>query len=444
MNRRLLLVLIGVDLTVRCALGAPPEAKPPATAVDPAQLRAYRSQIEGELHRDILPFWLRHTRDRERGGFYGEIGNDLTVKRDAPRGALLTSRILWTFSAAYRRDQDPACLEMARWAYDDLLARFWDNEQGGLYWSITADGKPLDTRKQIYGQAFGIYALAEFYRATGDHAALDRAIALYRTVESHSHDVAHRGNFEEFTRDWKRLANSRQSLVSVWGAKSQNTHLHVMEAYANLLRVWPDAELRAKLRDLVDVMLTRILNPANHHLRLYLDEDWTPRSDDISFGHDIEFSWLLLETAEVLGDRELIAKCKIAAVDIARGTLAEGVDSDGGLLSEAGPKGLTNPNKEWWQQAEAMTGFLNAYQLSGDSSFLQASLRSWDFIAAHVIDRAHGEWYNLLARDGTVLSRDKVSLWKCPYHDGRACMEMIDRLDAILDQKSPTTSQRPE
>jgi mannobiose 2-epimerase len=400
-------------------------------------LHAYSARVEAELKNDILPFWLQHTRDRQRGGFYGEISNDLAVKKDAPRGALLTSRILWTFSAAYRRYQDPAYLEMARWAYDDLLARFWDQKQGGLFWSITADGKPLDTRKLIYGQAFGIYALSEYHRATGDRAPLDRAIALYRTVESRSHDHAHRGYFEDFTREWKRLSNSPRSLVSTLGPKSQNTHLHVMEAYANLLRVWPDPELRGNLHDLVDVMLTRILNPANHHLRLFLGDDWTPRSDGISYGHDIEFSWLLPETAEVLGDRDLIARTRTVAVEVAQATLAEGVDADGGLLSEAGPTGLTNTNKEWWQQAEAVTGFFNAYQLSGDSRFLQASMHGWDFIATHVVDQTHGEWYNLLARNGTVLSRDKVSLWKCPYHDGRACMELLSRLDAILGAAAP-------
>ncbi len=403
-----------------------------APTADPAVLRAYLARIEAELRSDILPFWLEHTRDRKRGGFFGEITNDLTVKEDEPRGALLTSRILWTFSAAYRHYKDPAYLEMARWAYDDLLARFWDNDQGGLYWSVTADGKPDDTAKKIYGQAFGIYALAEFNWATGDRAALDRAIALYRTVESRSHDRAHRGYFEDFNRDWTRQTGRFWGFFGPPGPKSQNTHLHVMEAYANLLRVWPDPGLRANLTDLVDVMTTHILDSSNHHLRLFLADDWTPRSDEVSFGHDIEFSWLLLETAEVLGDQTLIAKTKTIALEVARATLDQGVDTDGGLLSESGPKGLTNTNKEWWQQAEAVTGFFNAYQLSGDPRFVQASLRCWDFIDANVIDHQRGEWYNLLARNLTVLSHDKVSLWKCPYHDGRTCLEMVDRLSAVL------------
>jgi mannobiose 2-epimerase len=455
---RLSLILTTSGLAGLCAseppsAGASPRAGGPlaapassgqnegGSAVDPALLHTYLTRVEAELKNNILPFWLQHARDREHGGFYGEISNDLTVKKRAPRGALLTARILWTFSAVYRRYQDPAYLEMARWAYDDLLARFWDNEQGGLFWTVTADGKPLDTSKQIYGQAFGIYALSEFHRATDDRAALDRAIALYRVVEARSHDGAHHGYFEEFSREWKRLPNSRRSPVSTLGPKSQNTHLHVMEAYANLLRVWPDPELRGNLRDLADVMLTRILDPANHHLRLFLGDDWTPRSDGISYGHDIEFSWLLPETAAVLGDHDLIARTRAVAIEIARTTLAEGVDADGGVFNEAGPKGLIDGNKEWWPQAEAAVGFLNAFQSSGNHHFLQASLHSWDFIATHLVDRDHGEWFWGVTRSGAVRQRmPKVSLWKCPYHDGRACMELIDRLNDLLGVVTPVHS----
>lgn len=396
-----------------------------------ADLTALRKQIQAELQTDILPFWLKYTRDRKRGGFYGEISNKLVIQKNAPRGGLLTARILWTFSAAYLRNHDPACLEMAKWAYDDLLGRFWDKKDGGLFWTVTADGKPLVTRKVVYGQAFGIYALAEYSRATGDPGALNHAVELYKTVEAHCHDPAHGGYFEEYTRDWERLPIHKQRYVSPY-AKSQNTLLHVMEAYANLLRVWPDPALRTHLHDLAEEMLTRVLNPTTHHLTLYLDADWTPRSNEISFGHDIEFSWLFLETAGVLGDQNLIAKAKTVAVEIANATLSEGMDADGGMLSEANPKGLTNTNKEWWQQAESVTGYFNAYQLSGDPRFLEASMHSWDFIEKHVIDHKYGEWYRLLSRNDTVISPDKVSLWKCPYHDGRCCMQMIERIDAVL------------
>jgi mannobiose 2-epimerase len=434
MIRRLCLLLTFASAAGCYAGESPrPPLPPPAAAVaDPAALRAYLTRIESELRDNILPFWLQHAPDREHGGFVGEISDDLVVKPDAPRGALLSARILWTYSTAYGRYQDPAHLEMARRAYDDLLNRFWDREDGGLLWSITADGQPLVTRKVLYVQAFGIYGLSEFHRATGDQGALDRAIALYRAIEAHCHDHEHGGYYEEFTRDWKLEKGMRRSVMGSLALKSQNAHLHLLEAYTNLLQVWPDPELRRNLRELVEVMLTRIINPANHHLWLFLAADWTPRSDRISFGHDIEASWLLVEAATVLDDPALTARIRTIALQMAQATLAEGVDTDGGLFSEADPKGLTDATKEWWQQAEAATGFLNAFQTSGDPRFLQASLHSWDFIATHLVDRKHGEWFRAVKRDGTVWTQAKVSFWKCPYHNGRACLEMIDRLHSVL------------
>lgn len=411
-------------MTVQANAAAAPVATP--------SLDAYAQEVEAELRGNILPFWLEHTRDRERGGFYGMIDGDLHVRRDAPRGALLTARVLWTFSAAYRHYHDPAYLEMARWAFDDLWARFWDREHGGLYWRTSADGKPQDDRKVVYVQAFGIYGLSEFYRATGERVALERAQQIYRLLEEHSHDRKNLGYFEEFTRDWKisRARGMRRSAMGSLDQKSQNVHLHILEAYTNLLRVWPDAGLKANLRELIDVMQTRVLDRSTHHLRLFLKEDWTPASDEISFGHDIEYSWLLVEAAEVLGDEAVMRDAKETAVRIAAVTLEQGVDPDGGVLGEAGPHGLTNTFKEWWPQAEATVGFLNAYQLGAGEKYLAASRHSWAFIEQHLVDHQKGEWLHGVSRDGRQKSTHKVSFWKCPYHNGRACLELINRLRA--------------
>ena len=427
------------------AAAAGPAATVASTAgqpgADPVRLGVYRTRIERELRSDILPFWLAHARDREHGGFFGEISRDLTVKKNAPRGALIPARVLWTYSAAYRRYGDPAYLEMARWAYDDLLKHFWDKNDGGLYWSITADGQPLETEKELYIQSFGIYGLSEYYRASGDPAALKQAIELYRLVETHCRDRTHGGYFEGFKRDWTLQTKLSRTHMNAMGLKSQNTHLHLMEAYTNLLRAWPDPELRGNLHDLVEVVMTRILNPANHHLWLFLDADWKPRTDVISFGHDIELSWLLPESAEVLGDPALVVRARAAALATARATLKEGVDADGGLLSEAGPRGLTNTTKEWWQQCEATTGFFNPFQLSGDARYLQASLHCWDFIETHMVDRKNGEWYRALNRNGSIPRyQPKVSFWKCPYHNGRVCMEMLDRIAAVLGTTAAPTA----
>lgn len=427
---------LGVPHFTARAEGGGAAAAGPA-AMDRAALRAWADAAETELRNDILPFWLEHTRDRERGGFFGEISNGNAVKKDAPRGALLTSRILWTFSAAYRRYHEPEYLEMARWAYTDLVTRFRDEEQGGLFWTVTADGRPLDTRKQIYGQVFGVYSLAEFFRATGEQEALDRAVEIYRLIEKHARDREHGGYFEAFSREWQRRDDLQRSAMGGSAPKSQNTHLHIMEAYTNLLRAWPDPQLRRDHAALIELMMTRVVNPANRHLHLFLAADWAPRSDDISYGHDIEFSWLLPEAAAVQGDAALLARARALALDVARTTLAEGLDADGGMFNEAGPHGLTDTGKDWWPQAEAAVGFVNAAELSGDAQFLRAGRRSWDFIEARLIDRKNGEWFWGVTREGKVRGRMmKVGLWKCPYHNGRACLELVERLRALAGEEA--------
>jgi cellobiose epimerase len=392
-----------------------------------AELAALAASTEQELKGDILPFWMKYTRNPANGGYYGLIAADMTVRKEASRGALLTSRILWTFSAAYRVYHDPAYLDMANWAYRDLMDHFRDPESGGLFWTITAEGKPLDSHKQIYGQVFGIYALAEYYRATGEKGSRDEAIAIYNLVEAHAHDRTFGGYFDALDRTWGRLGAGQRNLLGD-APKSQNSHIHILESYTQLLRVWPDAGLLANQRDLIEMTIQHIIDPRTHHLILFMKEDWTPIGAEVSYGHDIELSWLLVEAAEVVGDPALIARVRPISLDIARVTLAEGVDPDGGVLSEGGPSGYTNTTKEWWEQAEAVVGFLNAYQISGDIRYLDASRHSWAFIQAKFLDREHGDWINLVKRDGTPYPLPKVSLWKCPYHSGRSCMEVIARV----------------
>ncbi|HQF39814.1 MAG TPA: AGE family epimerase/isomerase [Opitutaceae bacterium] len=424
--------------------GAPTGSREPAAALVPPaagalgvaereQLRDLARRAESELRTNILPFWLKHARDRERGGFYGVIERDLKVRKDAPRGALLTARILWTFSAAHRRYQDPEYLKMAAWAYDDLLKRFWDAEHGGVRWTVKANGKPLEQRKQIYAQAFALYGLVEYHRATGDPVARDRAAAVFRLIEEHAYDREQGGYFEAFTRDWAALPEGTRSLMDTAEPKSQNTMLHIMEAYTNLYRVWPDDLLRRRLAELVDRMMTRVLDPNTKHLHLLLAADWSPRSQRISYGHDIEFSWLLTEAAAVLGDPSLRERVRPLAVEIAQVVRAEGLDADGGLHNEGGPEGLLDASKDWWPQAEATVGFLNAYQLSGEASHLRAAGRSWDFIEQRIVDRENGEWFWGRDPRGRVIARQpKAGLWKCPYHNGRACLELIERAEQLL------------
>lgn len=389
------------------------------------------ARIENDLRRNILPFWIERVTDRAGGTFLGALTNDLVPDRTAERGALLTSRILWTYSAAYRHYRDPAYLAMADHAYGDLMTRFHDREHGGFFWSIAADGSVLRERKQVYGQAFAIYALSEYHAANGRREPLDQAIAVHRLIGKHAREHRHGGFLEAFDRAWQPIADQRLSAVDQNDPKSQNTHLHVMEAYTNLLRVWPDAGLRGAQRELLEIMLARVVNPATGHLGLFFGEDWSLRSDKVSYGHDIEAAWLLTEAATVLGEPALSARIQPLAVKIADITLAEGVDTDGGVFNLGEPSGLVDPTKEWWPQAEAVIGFLNAWQLSGQERFLQAALRTWTFIETHLIDRRNGEWFRGVNRDGRVLTDQlKVSFWKCPYHNSRMGLEAVNRLRA--------------
>ena len=398
----------------------------------------YSRRIEADLRGNILPFWIGHVVNPGNAGFLGSLTNDLAADRAAERGALLTSRILWTFSAAYSRYRDPAYLAMADHACNDLAHHFHDAENGGYWWSISAEGTVLRDRKQVYGQAFAIYALTEFHAATGLVEPLERAIAAYRLIEKHAR-ARHGGYLEAFGRAWEPIADMRLSNVDLNEPKSQNTHLHIMEAYTRLILAWPDRGLRQALRELVDIMITRIVNPATGHLGLFFAEDWAPRSDRISYGHDIEAAWLLTWAADVLDDAGLSAKIRPLAIRIAEATLAEGVDADGGVFNQGRPGGLTDTNKEWWPQAEAVVGFLNAYQLSGQERFLDAALRTWDFIELRLVDRRSGEWFRGVTRDGRVLDNElKVSFWKCPYHNGRTGLEASRRLRELPSRPKGT------
>ncbi|MGA2350102.1 MAG: AGE family epimerase/isomerase [Terracidiphilus sp.] len=402
-----------------------------------------RQKVESELLTNILPFWLKHTIDEEYGGFRGQITNDLTIDRQAAKGLILNARILWTFSKAFSVYRDPIYLATARRAYEYLLRYFWDAEFGGLYWMVDYQGRPIDTKKRIYGQAFTVYALAEYFHATGDAEALDKAMRVFERVEAVSHDAEHGGYFETYERDWSLAQDQRLSDVDMDEKKSMNTHLHLLEAYATLLRIHEDETVRVRLGELIELFLDRIIDPATHHFILFFDEEWRPRSNRISFGHDIEGSWLLCEAAEILGDAGLLKRVREAAVKMAAAVVEQGLDSDGGLLYEADPTGIIDTDKHWWPQAEAVVGLLNAYGLTDQLRFFDAAERSWSFIEKFIVDHKHGEWFWLVSKDGVPdPKQDKVGPWKCPYHNSRACFEVMERLDTTREPQPLVISKQ--
>lgn len=362
------------------------------------------------LESDILAYWLK-LRDHERGGFYGRVDGDEQCHPDAPRGAVLYARILWAFSAAYRVLGKKEYLDAAQEAKRYIETCFIDPDYGGVYWSVTAEGKPLDTHKQFYAQAFMLYAFSEYIRATGNMTAMATADSFFRLIEEYGRDREYLGYIEAASRNWQPLTDMRLSDKDENTIKSQNTNLHVMEAYTNFYRVAPTPEVREALISLIDTFRQHIMLPSGH-LGLFFDDQWHPTNDHFSAGHDIECSWLLNEAADVLG-----VDCTPTVLRLAEAA-KEGIYPDGSI-----------GEKTWWEQAEAVVGFLNLWQITNDQSPMELALRTYSYIQDVLIDRTHGEWFWAVLPDGTPdRTQDKAGFWKCPYHNSRMCLEIIERL----------------
>jgi len=390
-------------------------------------LDKYKSEAKQELE-NILTYWTKHTVDLQNGGFYGKIDNENNIDEKAPKGSVLNSRILWTFSAAYNLTPKAIYLQTAERAFKYITNYFIDKKFGGVYWSVDYRGNPADTKKQIYAIAFAVYALSEYYRASEDKVAKQTAIDLYKAIVERSHDKVNGGYIEALTREWAEIKDLRLSAKDANEKKSMNTHLHVLEGFANLFRIWPDAELKQRIVELIYIFLDHIIDKETNHLVSFFDDEWNAKSQIISYGHDIEAAWLIQEAAEIIQDEALAEKVKERSVKIAVAA-QKGLDKDGGLWYE---KDLAENHlikeKHWWPQAEAMVGFYNAYQVTGDPSFLENSLGSWNFIKEHMLNKKDGEWFWGIKEDNSIMQgEDKVGIWKCCYHNGRACIEIFKR-----------------
>jgi mannobiose 2-epimerase len=394
-----------------------------------AGLMQLKEEVQEELHA-ILAYWMKYTPDEVYGGFYGRLDNSNHVSADAPKGAVLNARILWAFSAAHHLTGNGSYLQFADRAYEYICSYFTDRVYGGIYWTVDHTGQPLETKKQVYAQAFLLYACCEYYKCNDSEAVLEKAQALYLLIEEKAFDKADTGYLEAFTREWDEIVDARLSAKDANEKKTMNTHLHVLEAYTNLYRVWPDESLKASIVLLLRNFADHIINDQTFHLELFFDVNWEKKSHLVSYGHDIEASWLLLEAAEVIGDTawtERIRKIAAAMADAA----GYGLDQDGGMWYEK-ENGNLITEKHSWVQAEAMVGFFNAWQITHDRSFLEKSLHSWRFIRKFIRDDKNGEWFWGVNKDGTPMQgQDKVGIWKCPYHNSRACIEMISRIRSI-------------
>ena len=389
-------------------------------------MKTIAAEIKNHLTQDIIPFWKK-MRDNEYGGYYGYMDYDLNLDKEAVKGCILNSRITWFFANAYTLLKDESLLDEAKHGFAFMKEHCMDKENGGIFWSMKYDGTPEDTTKHTYNQAFSIYALSSYYEASGDVEALEMAKDLFRIIETKCTDEI--GYKEAFDKEFNEIENDKLSENGVIAEKTMNTLLHVFEAYTELYRVAKLPEVKEKLTWIMDVFADQVYNPELHRQEVFFDAQMNSIIDLHSYGHDIETAWLIDRGVEVLGDEKYEAKMSPITKDLTAQIYK--IAFDGRSLANECEKGVVDTHRIWWVQAETVVGFLNGWEKNPDKpEYLEAVKAQWNFIKEYVIDKRTGsEWYWWVAPDGTALEKPIVEPWKCPYHNGRMCFEVIKRTE---------------
>ncbi|MCQ2573479.1 MAG: AGE family epimerase/isomerase [Treponema sp.] len=402
--------------------------------------------IKKELTENILPYWEKYSRDTTNGkkGFFGKINNDNSQDSELPRSIVMTSRFLWAYSVAARFFKEPKYLEMADFAADVILNKFFDKTYGGVYWFVQPDGTPEMSKKQIYGEAFCIYGLSEYSAALSEirndkinaERYMKKALELFNLMEEHALDRTYGGYIEACAEDWSKADDMSLSSQDMNCPKSMNTNIHIMEAYTNLFRTLPivlpeetekRSEVESSLKNLVHVTNTKI-HQSDDHLGMFFDMEWNRLDSEISYGHDIETSWLLWEAACELNDSELKKETRTVTLKMAEVALAEGMDMEAGAFENSYNKGKRDRTRVWWVQAEALNGFYNAWEMTKDAKYSDAVQKIWNWITNYQVDKKNGEWWWAIQVDGTPSLKDpKGGNWKTAYHNARCCFELLKR-----------------
>lgn len=390
-------------------------------------LKDLKQELNTELIR-VLDYWCNHSIDKKYGGFIGSINGEGVTDYTADKSAVLNTRILWTFSMAFRKTGVERYKEMADRASDYIKQYFIDAEFGGIYWAVNYKGEPANTRKQAYAQGFAIYGFSEYYLATGNTESLELAKDLFYLLEDKFKDPKDGGYIEALGHDWGSLEDMRLSEKDANFPKSMNTHLHIIEPYTNLYRAWKNEHLKTSIGELIKTFTDKIIDAKTGHCSLFFDMDWTVQSETVSYGHDIEGAWLLREAATEIGDRQCIELVNPAATKLVLATLNEGVDTNGGLFYES-ENNTIDTDRHWWPQAEAMVGFFDEYVLTGKEQFLEAAINSWNCIKNEILC-SEGEWLGRVNQKGIPYPEEEIiGFWKCPYHNSRALIEVMQRID---------------
>lgn len=402
------------------------------------QLKIFKEEVLAE-HENILKFWEKYTVDEENGGFIGQIDSDMKKQTEADKGVILNSRITWAFSAAYRFNKNSNYLKLATRAYNYLIDKFYDHDNDGVYFMIDYKGNPTIVRNQVIAVAFVTYAFSEYYIATEKKEALDYALKLFNSLELYALDKELNGYFDAFSNEWEKLEDMRMYPGDKNATKTMNANFHIMVAYANIYRVYKDDKVKKALKNLIEVLLDKIVDVQRGSCNLFFDSNWNIVPSDDNYGLDIEASWLIWDAAQVLNDQKLIEQIRPIVLKMVEHSLKYGYDMDGGMMNEGNDKdGVLNTYKSWWVQAESVIAFFNAYQMTNENKYLANALLTWDFIKKYVIDYEYGEWYGTVGKDDHKpnLEESKIGPWKCPYHNSRMGLQIAERVDSILNSKA--------
>ena len=400
------------------------------------QLKIFKEEALAE-HENILKFWKNYTIDEVNGGFIGQIDADMTKHPEADKGVILNARITWAFSAAYRYTKNPEYLTLATRAYNYILEHFYDHDNNGVYFMIDYKGNPTMDRNQVIAVAFVTYAFSEYYRATQSQEALDYTLKLFDSLETYALDKENNGYFDAFSKEWEILEDMRMYPGDKDAKKTMNANFHIMVAYANIYREYKDNKVKKALKNLIEVLIDKIVDKERGSCKLFFGEKWDVVPSDDNYGLDIEASWLIWDAAQLLGEKKLIDEIEPIVLKIVDHCIRYGYDRDGGMMNEGNDNdGVVNTYKSWWVQAESVTAFLNAYQITKESKYLANALLTWEFIKKYVIDKKFGEWYGTVGKDDHVpnLEEAKIGPWKCPYHNSRMGLQVAERIDNIIKE----------
>lgn len=387
----------------------------------------YKEHFKQHLTENLIPFW-NNLEDTEYGGFYGTVDKDLNIDKNSPKGVILNNRILWFYSNAYRLQKDPVLLQKADHAFHFLYNHCYDADHKGVYWSVAYDGTPLDTTKHTYNQAFAIYALSSYYEISKNQTALDLAYSIYNIIEEKCTDTD--GYLETFTQDFKPIENDKLSKNGVMADRTMNTLLHVMEAYTELYRVDASPGVEKSIYRILDLFKDKIYTPVRQRCDVFFDSDYHSLINLTSFGHDIETAWLMDRTCEIISDKSYQQILTQITDTLTTAVYNSAYDFENHGLFNEKENNSTDQQKIWWVQAESVVGFYNAYQKHPETKeYLSAAANTFSFILEKMVDKKSGEWFESIRPDDTINNEKGMAhAWKCPYHNGRMCIEMMQRL----------------